>query len=196
MAAPLAVAMTNAQRILTVLSGHLDHPVELTLFGRAALALGFPEAPEIVERSLDVDVIIPVHQVAEIEADSQFWEALDRANRELAGEGLYLTHLFEATQIALTAGWVEQREPIQVIATERLRLFRPGIADLILTKMMRGADEDDLADIRFLVAQPEFQADALVRAIEEVRLPDVPEIRELFAESRDIVLDLIDRPGE
>ncbi len=37
--------MTNAQRILALLDAKLTSPVELTLYGRAALHLGFPDAP-------------------------------------------------------------------------------------------------------------------------------------------------------
>jgi hypothetical protein len=34
--------VNNPLLILQTLDRHLDHPVELTLYGRAALALGFP----------------------------------------------------------------------------------------------------------------------------------------------------------
>jgi hypothetical protein len=176
--------MTNAERILHVLDRELDHPVELTLFGRAALALGFPNPPVVVERSLDVDAIIPMAQLRKMEADAQFWSALDRANQELETEGLYLTHFFQEDQIVLASGWVDRRRPILSIPTTHLQLYRPSVADLILTKMMRGADAEDMADIRFLAAQQEFSAKALRTAIDAALLPEVPEVREMFGHAR------------
>jgi hypothetical protein len=38
--------MSNPLRILKALDQHLTLPAEITLFGRAALALGYPEPPE------------------------------------------------------------------------------------------------------------------------------------------------------
>jgi len=173
--------MINAERILRVFDGHLDHRVELTVFGRAALALGFPCPPPVVERTLDVDLILPTAQVAGLEGDAQFWQALERTNEELGEEGLYLTHIFQEDQIALAPGWVGRREPIDSVETAHLELYRPAITDLILTKMMRGADEEDLDDIRFLASQPDFSKEVMEDAMDAVVLPDVAEIRELFA---------------
>jgi hypothetical protein len=50
--------MDNASRILLCLDRHLDHEVQLILYGRAAIQLGFLNAPEAVARSLDVDAIV------------------------------------------------------------------------------------------------------------------------------------------
>lgn len=183
--------MINAERILQVLDRNLDHQVELTLFGRAALALGFPNPPPVVERTLDVDVLLPTAQTSEIEADLQFWSALECANEELDAEGLYLTHIFQEDQIALASGWMERREIIDSIATSHLQLYRPSVADLILTKMMRGADEEDLADISFLMAQPSFREETLQEALRTVIMPPLVEIQELFEKARERVLDLI-----
>ena len=55
--------MSNAERIILALDRHLDHDVELVVYGRAALALGFGSAPDSVKRSLDVDAIIPASRV-------------------------------------------------------------------------------------------------------------------------------------
>jgi hypothetical protein len=51
--------------------------------------------------------------------------------------------------------------------------------DLILTKMARG-DENDLADIRFLLRQEPISADQLRAAFQCARVPGVPEIEELW----------------
>ena len=52
--------MNNATRILLTLDRHLDHPVRLILYGRAAIQLGFDSASEATARSLDVDALWPV----------------------------------------------------------------------------------------------------------------------------------------
>jgi hypothetical protein len=112
--------MINSERILRTLDENLDHSVELTVFGRAALALGFPDAPAAIERTLDVDGIIPLSQVRQLEEDIQFWIALEKTNRELASADLYLTHLFQEDQIALAPGWIDRRKPINRPVCERL----------------------------------------------------------------------------
>lgn len=45
--------MDNATLILCCLDRHLDHEIQLILYGRAAIQLGFPGAPDAVARSLD-----------------------------------------------------------------------------------------------------------------------------------------------
>lgn len=185
--------MTNAERILTALDRHLDHPVELTLFGRAALALGFSNPPPAAERSLDVDGIIPASQMAELEADMQFWAALEQVNEELKSEGLYLTHLFQEDQIVLAPGWLQRREPVSRPTCRHLKLLRPAAADLILTKMMRGADDEDLEDIRFLLRQPELRMEGVALAIDRAVLPDVEEVRMLFERAREKVRHELNR---
>ena len=84
--------MNNPLFILQTLDRHLDHPVELTLYGRAALALGFPAHEPRHETTQDVDAIIPLAQLDQLRADEQFWNARDATNAELAERGLYLTH--------------------------------------------------------------------------------------------------------
>ncbi len=85
--------MNNPLFILQTLDRHLDHMVELTLYGRAALALGFPSHELRHETTQDVDAIIPLAQLAPLRADDQFWAARDVTNAELADRGLYMTHL-------------------------------------------------------------------------------------------------------
>jgi hypothetical protein len=72
---------------------------------------------------------------------------------------------------------------------ERLNVFRPSTLDLILTKMARG-DENDLADIRFLLHQEPLTSAQLRAAFARARVPDVPEIRELFRAAQPKVLAL------
>ena len=77
------------------------------------------------------------------------------------------------------------------MATHFLKLFRPHPVDLILTKMMRGNDSQDMEDITFLVRQNDFTAAGLEAAFESVRMPDVPELREAFQQALPLVRDIL-----
>jgi len=70
------------------------------------------------------------------------------------------------------------------------RLSRPHVLDLLLTKMMRGADPQDMADAAFLLRQPEAEGVELHELFLQARVPDVPEIRALFEEAQSVVLRL------
>lgn len=180
--------MNNPLRILQTLDRHLTAPAELTLFGRAALALGYPDSPTAFTATKDVDAILPL---AWLDAQTQkldFWDAQQRTNAELEAEGLYLTHLFRELEVILTPDWLTRRVPIQ-LGFERLRVFRPGTLDLILTKMARG-DENDMADIRFLLQREILTVEQLRTAFQRARVPDVVEIQELFRAAQPRVLAL------
>ena len=182
--------MDNATRILCCLDHHLDHEVRLILYGRAAIQLGFPGAPEAVARSLDVDAIIPVGQVETLAADQGFWDAQEAANSELEPSGLYITHLFPSDMVILRADWLDHLVPLGKPATRHLKLFRPATVDLVLTKMMRGADPQDLEDAAFLCRQDRLSRSALDSAFDQAVIPDFPEILESFKTCRPKVLDV------
>ena len=172
--------MDNATRILCCLDHHLDHEVRLILYGRAAIQLGFPGAPEAVARSLDVDAIIPVGQVETLAADQGFWDAQEAANTELEPSGLYITHLFPSDMVILRADWLDHLVPLEKPPTRHLKLFRPATVDLVLTKMMRGADPQDLEDAAFLCRQGGLSRHTLECAFNQAVIPDIQEIRESF----------------
>jgi len=90
--------------------------------------------------------------------------------------------------VILQPDWINRRLRIDV-GLAKLVVFRPATIDLILTKMAR-ADEDDLQDIRFLLQQELLTRDHLETAFARARVPDVPEIRELFNRARTKVLAL------
>ena len=172
--------MDNATRILCCLDQQLDHEVRLILYGRAAIQLGFPDAPDAVARSMDVDAIIPVGQVETLAADQRFWDAQEAANRELEPSGLYITHLFPSDMVILRADWLDHLVPLEKPATRHLKLFRPATVDLVLTKMMRGADPQDLEDAAFLCRQGGLSRHKLERAFNQAVIPDIQEIRKSF----------------
>lgn len=181
--------VNNPLVILQTLDCHLDHPVELTLYGRAALALGFPAHEPRHETTQDVDAIIPLAQLDQLRADEQFWDARDATNAELSERGLYLTHLFTEADVFLLPDWLSRRVPIPITLTH-LKLLRPASLDLILTKMMRGADPEDLSDIAFLLKCEPVEDAELRAAFCRVRLPDIQELRDAFRAAEPRVLAL------
>jgi len=183
--------MSNPLRILRTLDQNLTLPAEITLFGRSALALGYPQSPDHFHNTQDVDGILPLAWLQPPDAHQDFWQAVERTNIELEPDGLYLTHLFREIDVILQPDWFSQRLRLDV-GLRKLAVFRPATIDLILTKMAR-ADDDDLQDIRFLLRQETLTQEQLERAFGRARVPDVEEIRELFNRARPKVLSLAGR---
>ena len=50
---------SNPLRILKALDGFLKTPFELIVYGRSALALGYPDPPSDFLVTMDVDAILP-----------------------------------------------------------------------------------------------------------------------------------------
>lgn len=180
--------MSNPLRILQTLDGHLSAPAELTLFGRAALALGYPPGPAGCAATHDVDAILPVSWLDADDEHLDFWTSQQRTNAELESEGLYLTHLFRESDVILTPDWFDRRVQIP-LQLPRLTVFRPDTVDLILTKMARG-DDNDLTDIGFLLACEPLTVRQLQTAFARARVPDLPEIHDLFRAAQPRVLAL------
>jgi len=183
--------MNYAETIVRTLDRHLSRETSLVLYGRAGLVLGFPDPPAEAAASLDVDIILPSEQAAALDDDRAFWDALDAANAELAPAGLYVTHLFSEDQVILRPDWREHLVPIELARLRQLRLSRPHLLDFLLTKMMRGSDPLDLADAAFLIQRGGVTSDDLEAAIAAARVPDIPEIRRLFAEAQAAIRKLL-----
>ena len=186
--------MNNPLHILQTLDRHLTQPAEITIFGRAALALGFPNSPATFATTQDVDAILPLSWLEAEDQNQDFWQAQQKTNAELEPSGLYITHLFRELEIILTPDWLTRRVRVP-LELPKLTVFRPATLDLILTKMARG-DENDLTDIRFLLQQESLSAEQLRTAFAQTRVPDVPEIRELFraAQSKVLLLSQANTP--
>jgi hypothetical protein len=170
----------NPAEILLSLDQQLDHELPLVLYGRAALCLGFDQAPPAFQATQDVDAIISLSQLPELTKDDMFWDALDRTNQVLSPKDLYITHLFCEDQVFLRPDWTLHIVPIHTLPTRFLKLFRPHAIDLILTKMMRGNDSQDMEDVSFLVRQDNVTANEMESAFASVRMPDVPELHDAF----------------
>jgi hypothetical protein len=150
--------------------------------------LGYPREPDHFHNPQDVDGIRPLTWLQPPDEHQDFWQAVQRTNAELESDGLYLTHLFREIDVILQPDWLVRRRQLDV-ELQKLVVFRPATIDLILTKMAR-ADEDDLQDIRFLLRQKSLAQDQVESAFSRARVPDVPEIQELFQRARTKVLAL------
>jgi len=180
--------MDNATVILTTLDEHLDHPVRLVLYGRAALQLGFAIPPEGVAASKDVDCIIPAAQLDGLTADEGFWNAQEATNEKLRPAGLYITHLFRDEQVFLRQDWDRHLVPITKVQVRHLQLFRPAAIDLVLTKMMRGNDAQDMADAAFLIRHDHITPTQLEAAFTQMKPIELVELRDAFAKAKPTVL--------
>ena len=185
----------NPTEVLLTLDRELDHEVSLVLFRRAALYLGFADAPEEFGTTQDVDGIIRLSQLPVLMEDHEFWEAQERANHILEPRGLYITHLFCEDQVFLRPEWEQSLVPVMRPETRWLRLFRPHAVDLILTKMMRGNDSQDMEDVAFLVRKGGITRKEMELAFQEVQMPDLPELRDAFARALPRVREILDQGG-
>jgi hypothetical protein len=181
--------MNNPEHILRTLDTKLTRPTRLILYGRAALALGFPSCKNFTSTQ-DVDALLPEAELPGVEADDGFWLALEQANSELEPSGLYMTHLFTDSQVILTPDWLDYLVPLPLTGLRQLRLFRPRVLDLVLTKMMR-VDPLDLADIRFLLQQETLDVSELRNAFAAARIPAIEEIQEAFLHNQTSVLSMV-----
>jgi hypothetical protein len=171
--------MSHPELILRTLDSHLSKPAKLILYGRAALALGFPSPRTVFHTTMDVDAILPETEMKAIEAADDFWDAIEHTNHQLEESGLYLTHLFVDSQVILRPDWLAHLVPIHLPGLRFLELHRPSTEDLILTKTMR-IDPQDRSDIEFLLQQTSLGAAQLDNLIASARVPDIPEILDAF----------------
>jgi len=170
--------VSNAERILSLLDAKLEHDVELTLYGRAALQLGFESPPEEFAWSKDVDAVLWLGQAEELAATTSFWAATEELNQELADEGLYISHFFAEDQIVLLPDWRQNRARIPG-PWNHLDLYRLGDADLLLSKLMRD-DPIDHADARFICERSGFSRQDVQQVLSRARVPETAEIKEQF----------------
>ncbi|MBI5154914.1 hypothetical protein HZA57_06730 [Candidatus Poribacteria bacterium] len=183
--------MTNAEKILRALDARLDAKAELTLYGRAALLLGFANPQPEYALSHDVDAVLWLGQAEELARCTNFWEAVEQVNEELATRGLYVSHFFVEDQVILRAAWRENRKPIGG-GWRRLSLFRLGDLDLLLSKLMRD-DPIDRQDALFIVRQAGLGREVVEDVVRQARVPDIPELREQFARATHRLLETMPR---
>lgn len=188
-------ALSNPERLLLALDALLDHRVNLVLYGRSAVWLGFENPPPAVGATKDVDAIIRMSQLDELVNDEQFWDSRDAVNVQFKGEDMYITHLFQENQVFRRADWLDHLVPLPRPVTRHLELYRPATIDLILTKMMRGNDEWDMQDIEFMLHHDKVSLAVITQAMNEAVIPDEQEYRDAFEKARVRVLELARQAG-
>ena len=127
--------------------------------------------------------------------DQDFWDAQEATNTELRPKDLYITHLFRANQVFLRRDWEQHLVPITRPPTHWLRLFRPATLDLILTKMMRGDDPQDMADVAFLIRHDRITPAQIEIAFKAAVIPDLVELRDAFERAKPRVRELVGKGG-
>jgi hypothetical protein len=180
--------MDNPSLILFAVDSRLDHQVRLVLYGRSAICLGFKNPPPEAAKTQDVDAIISVAQSEELANDPGFWNAVEGANAELASRGLYITHLFREEEIFLRIQWLDHIVPVERPPLRSLQLFRPATLDLILTKMMRGSDPQDMSDALFMIRHDRISPPQLEEAFAQIKPIQLVELRDAFERAKPIVL--------
>ncbi len=186
-------AKSNPAILASALDDGLDHEVELIVYGRAAIALGFDDPPAEVLHTLDIDAIIRAETIAALEADDNFWTARDTVNERFKDKGLYITHLFGEDQVFLRRGWADHIVPIHRPETKWLKLFRPASIDLVLTKMMRGDDPQDMDDAEFLIRHDRISPTQLHDAFATANLTDIVELHDAFERAKPRILQFAER---
>jgi len=181
----------NPERLLVALDESLDHQVQLIIYGRSALWLGFDHPPAVAAATFDVDAIVPDAQVQALADDSRFWDARDAVNQRFKAEGLYITHLFPESEVFLRRDWAKHIIPITRLRLNHLDLFRPATVDLVLTKMMRGSDEQDMADAEFMIRHDRITEGQLNEAFSQMKPVGLVELRDAFARAKPVVLELV-----
>lgn len=182
--------MNNPLYILKTLDSYLEESLNLTIYGRGALAVGFSNPPPEIMATLDVDGIIPLPGLEAIVSNQNFWEAIEKTNMKLESQGMYITHLFQEDQVIIRPNWQDFVVAID-IGTQKLKIQRPSTIDLILTKCMRGADPQDMADIRFLISEEQIPKEQILDAFECARIPDIQDLKNEFLIAKEAVLKMI-----
>jgi len=67
--------------------------------------------------------------------------------------------------------------------------------NLILTKMMRGDDPQDLADTAFMIRHDGVTPDQVESAITDAVIPDLAELREAFERAKPRVREMVRQAG-
>ena len=183
--------MNEVWTIAGALDRHLSVPTEIVVYGSAALLLDQRFAERLSgRRTNDLDIVIPASREIQVDADRQFWASIEAANRELQPRGLFISHIFAERQVVLSPDWLEHLQAIDG-HWRNLRVKRPRMLDLILSKMGRG-DDADLADVRTMLLLERAFAGRVITAGElaaAARTAHVPEeYRAIFTQARDRIV--------
>ena len=86
--------------------------------------------------------------------------------------------------------WQKEIVPVQLPTVQKVQLFRPATLDLILSKMMRGSDPQDMADAGFMIRHDHISEAQLAVAFSQMKPIELAELRDAFGQAKPIVLQL------
>ncbi len=98
--------------------------------------------------------------------------------------------MFSEAEIFLRRTWADSVVPVTRPDLRWLRLFRPATVDLILSKMMRGDDPQDLADAGFMIRHDRVTEPQLLDAFAQMKPIAPVELRDAFERAKPLVLKL------
>jgi hypothetical protein len=92
--------------------------------------------------------------------------------------------------VFLRTSWLDFILPIGRLILNHVKLFRPAIIDLVLSlsKMMRGDDEQDMADAEVMIQHDRITEGQLQEAFVRMKPIELVELRDAFARAKPIVL--------
>ncbi len=189
----MSTSLDNPSELLSTLDAALNHKVSLVIFGRGALCLRFDHSKPEYGTTQDVDDIIRAVQLEDLVNDDSFWDAIEHTNKQLEPKGLYITPLFQEDQIFLRPDWEQHIVPVLRPQTRWLKLFRPHSIDFILTKMMPGADDQDMQDVDFLIRHDYITSAQMEPAFANVRMPDIQKLHDAFDRALPVVRNLLQK---
>lgn len=120
-----------------------------------------------------------------------FWDARDAVNERFKSEGLYITHLFSESEVFLRHDWLKHIVPITRLRLRHLKLYRPATLDLVLSKMMRGDDEQDMTDAAFMIRHDRLTESQLIAAFAQMKPIELWELRDAFDRAKPVVLQVV-----
>ncbi|NCC62170.1 MAG: hypothetical protein EOM12_14800 [Verrucomicrobiae bacterium] len=168
----------NALKILKEVDCRMDKRIDLTLYGRAAIQLGYRNPPKDTLLSLDVDAIFWNGQAEWLNEQTLFWDVIEQVNQCLASDGLYISHFFTEDQVILKSNWKENRLKLD-LPFEMLEVYRLSDIDLLLSKLMRD-DPQDLQDALFIIQASHLTERQIREAMKSARIPEVADIQEQY----------------
>ncbi len=118
----------------------------------------------------DVDLLQDDDELRFLAEQRDFGFALEAANRDLEGTGLYLSHIWGPEQEILTPGWRAGCRAVALPGARHLVVTALGPLDLLVSKLCR-ADAPDLQDISWLVEAERLTPDEVRGAMRRATVP-------------------------
>ena len=90
----------------------------------------------------------------------------------------------------LRRDWAKHLLPITRLRVNHLNLLRPATVDLVLSKMMRGNDEQDMADAEFMIRHDRITEGQLLAAFSQMRPIELVELQDAFARAKPRIMEV------